>query len=73
MPLQGGETYIYQYDWLGRAIGVILPSGETLQLGSSLTDNEGLQVQVVNPPAKISILGQTDKQLLLTDGIFCQE
>lgn len=64
----GGETFIYQYDWLGRATSVILPSGETLRLNSVL-DSEGLQVQVRQPPTKVMIRGQTDKQVLLTDDL----
>ncbi|ENN82547.1 hypothetical protein YQE_01081, partial [Dendroctonus ponderosae] len=42
----GGDTIIYQYDGLGRATGVILPSGETLQLNSKMSSNEGLEVSV---------------------------
>lgn len=65
----GGETFIYQYDWLGRATSVILPSGETLTLGSKL-DTNGLQVHVGKPPTNIIIQGQNEKQVLLIDGKF---
>lgn len=44
----GGETYIYRYDDFGRVIGMIMPSGETVSVGSTLGPDIGLKVQVVS-------------------------
>lgn len=68
----GGETFIYQYDWLGRTTGVILPSGESLTLSSKL-DVDGLQVNVGKPPTNIIIRGQNEKQILLVDDLRITE
>lgn len=64
----GGETYMYQYDWLGRINSVVLPSGETLQLTSRLTINEGLGITVSKPPAQITVNGKASKKIILTNG-----
>lgn len=64
----GSETFIYQFDWLGRATSVILPSGETLTLSSTL-DSDGLQVQVDTPPTKIIIQDQLKKIVYLSEGM----
>ncbi|KAH0999481.1 hypothetical protein HUJ04_001365 [Dendroctonus ponderosae] len=64
----GGDTIIYQYDGLGRATGVILPSGETLQLNSKMSSNEGLEVSVSQPPTILNINGKSNKQVILIDG-----
>lgn len=63
----GTETFIYRYDWLGRTTGVILPSGETLTISSTL-DSDGLQVQVDTPPTKIIIQDRHEKIVFLSDG-----
>ncbi|XP_050300219.1 teneurin-a isoform X3 [Anthonomus grandis grandis] len=63
----GGDTIIYQYDGMGRATGVILPSGETLQLNSKMS-TEGLEVSVSQPPTTLNINGNANKQVILIDG-----
>lgn len=45
----GRETYMYNYDDLGRVTEVILPTGEKLKLKSQLTTDETLSVQVAAP------------------------
>lgn len=81
VSLQGGETYIYNYDSLGRVADVILPTGEKLRLSSDLSDDEGLLVKVWAP---LQALSKGDKQrsvefrmknerskiLTITDGEF---
>lgn len=57
--MQGGETYIYNYDGLGRVTDVILPTGEKLKLSSDLSDDEGLSVKVSAP---LLALSKGDKQ-----------
>ncbi|KAJ8933193.1 hypothetical protein NQ318_012076 [Aromia moschata] len=52
----GSDTFIYQYDWLGRATGVILPSGETLKLSSKISNTEGLEISVTQPPSVCLLL-----------------
>lgn len=42
----GGNTYMYQYDDFGRVTRLILPSGETVSIGSHLASDNGLSVQV---------------------------
>ncbi|XP_012287191.1 teneurin-a isoform X2 [Orussus abietinus] len=56
---QGGETCIYNYDGLGRVTDVILPTGETIKLTSSLSDEEGLSVRISAP---LQALAKGDKQ-----------
>lgn len=65
---QGGETYIYQYDGLGRATGAILPSGETLQLNSELAAREGLQISISRPPTRLIVTGKANKKVSIIDG-----
>lgn len=60
---------MYQYDWLGRATAVILPSGEVLNLKSRLSDTEGLVVSMSKPPTNIHISGKSDKRAVIADGI----
>ena len=60
--LQGGETYIYNYDSLGRVTDVILPTGEKLKLLSDLSDDEGLSVKVSAP---LQALSKGDKQRIV--------
>ncbi|XP_033329180.2 teneurin-a transmembrane protein isoform X3 [Megalopta genalis] len=55
----GGETYIYNYDGLGRVTDVILPTGERLKLSSDLSGDEGLSVKVSAP---LQALSKGDKQ-----------
>ncbi|XP_033216143.1 teneurin-a [Belonocnema kinseyi] len=45
----GRETYMYNYDDLGRVTEVILPTGEKLKLKSQLTTDETLSVKVAAP------------------------
>ncbi|XP_051159641.1 teneurin-a isoform X4 [Leptopilina boulardi] len=45
----GRETYMYNYDDLGRVTQVILPTGEKLKLSSQLTTDETLSVKVAAP------------------------
>ncbi|XP_058794630.1 teneurin-a isoform X3 [Phymastichus coffea] len=45
----GRETYIYNYDDLGRVTDAILPTGEKVKLTSDLTNDEGLLVKVAAP------------------------
>lgn len=42
----GGETFIFRYNEDGRVVGIILPSGETLNIGSKVDAEYGLQIQV---------------------------
>ncbi|KRT82794.1 hypothetical protein AMK59_4421, partial [Oryctes borbonicus] len=63
----GGETFMYQYDWLGRATAVILPSGEILNLKSELSETEGMIVTMSKPPTNIHISGKTDKKAVIED------
>ncbi|XP_050491043.1 teneurin-a isoform X4 [Bombus huntii] len=58
----GGETYIYNYDNLGRVTDVILPTGEKLKLFSDLSDDEGLSVKVSAP---LQALSKGDKQRIV--------
>ncbi|XP_060532128.1 teneurin-a isoform X2 [Cylas formicarius] len=64
----GGDTFIYQYNWLGRATGVILPSGETLQLSSKMSETEGLEIVISQPPTVLNVNGKANKQVILIDG-----
>ncbi|CAG9766607.1 unnamed protein product [Ceutorhynchus assimilis] len=65
----GGDTIIYQYSSLGRATSVILPSGETLQLNSKMSNVDGLEVSVNRPPTVLNINGKANKQVILIDGV----
>lgn len=56
---QGRETYIYNYDDLGRVTDVILPTGEKVKLTSDLSTDEGLSVKVAAP---LQALKRGDKQ-----------
>ncbi|KAL0125856.1 hypothetical protein PUN28_004718 [Cardiocondyla obscurior] len=58
----GDETYIYNYDSLGRVTDVILPTGEKLKLLSDLSDDEGLLVKVSAP---LQALSKGDKQRIV--------
>lgn len=42
----GGETYIYRYDEFGRVTGMVMPSGEVVEIGSQLSGDVGLAVKV---------------------------
>lgn len=42
----GGETYIYRYDEYGRVTGMVMPSGEIVEIGSQLSGDVGLAVKV---------------------------
>ncbi|XP_076628800.1 teneurin-a transmembrane protein isoform X10 [Colletes latitarsis] len=75
----GGETYIYNYDSLGRVTDVILPTGEKLKLSSDLSDDEGLSVKVWAPLRALSkgdrqrnvefvMKNEKSKMLTITDG-----
>ncbi|XP_011500847.1 PREDICTED: teneurin-a isoform X2 [Ceratosolen solmsi marchali] len=55
----GRETYIYNYDDLGRVTDVILPTGEKVKLTSDLSTDEGLSVKVAAP---LQALKRGDKQ-----------
>jgi hypothetical protein len=66
--LQGGETFIYQYDWIGRATGVILSSGETLELTSKIASDEGLEITVSKPPTQLTVTGKANKKVIMIDG-----
>ena len=57
--IQGRETYIYNYDDLGRVTDVILPTGEKVKLTSDLSTDEGLTVKVAAP---LQALKRGDKQ-----------
>ncbi|XP_024941633.1 teneurin-a isoform X3 [Cephus cinctus] len=58
----GGETYIYNYDSLGRVTDVILPTGEKLNLNSGLSTEKGLIVKVSAP---LQALTKGDSQRFL--------
>ncbi|CAG2067420.1 unnamed protein product, partial [Timema podura] len=57
----GGETFIYHYGDHGRLIDVVLPTGETINLASHLTPDDGLAVQV--SAGVQSSLADMDQQL----------
>lgn len=42
----GGETFIYRFNEFGRAIGTIMPSGESIEINSRLVQQLGLGVTV---------------------------
>ncbi|XP_076303284.1 teneurin-a transmembrane protein isoform X10 [Lasioglossum baleicum] len=75
----GGDTYIYNYDGLGRVTDVILPTGEKLKLSSDLSGDEGLAVKVSAPLRALSkgdkqravefmMKNERSKELTITDG-----
>ncbi|XP_057656218.1 teneurin-a isoform X3 [Diorhabda carinulata] len=64
---RGSETVMYNYDWLGRSTGVILPSGETFQLTSKISDNGNLEIFVSKPTNVLSISGKVHKHVLNID------
>lgn len=68
--VQGGETFMYEYDWLGRVTGVIMPSGETLILKSDVSESDGFQVSVSKPPTKLMVTGKLNKKVSINDGKF---
>lgn len=65
---QGGETFIYEYDWLGRVTGVILPSGENLLLKSDVSETDGFQIAVNKPLTNLIINGKSNKRITINDG-----
>lgn len=78
---QGDETYIYNYDSLGRVTDVILPTGEKLKLLSDLSDDESLLVKVSAPLQALSkgdkqrsvefeMKNEKSKMLTITDGMY---
>jgi teneurin len=64
----GGETCIYQYDWLGRATSIILPSGETLFLDSGLATSQGLSITISTPPVELVVSGKAYRKVSITEG-----
>lgn len=81
LKFQGDETYIYNYDSLGRVTDVILPTGEKLKLLSDLSDDEGLLVKVSAPLQALSkgdkqrivefeMKNEKSKMLTITDGMY---
>lgn len=58
----GGETYVYNYDTLGRVANIILPTGENIKLTSGLADNEALSVKVEAP---LQALAKTNKNRVI--------
>lgn len=82
LKFQGDETYIYNYNSLGRVTDVILPTGEKLKLLSDLSDDEGLLVKVSAPLQALSkgdkqrtvefeMRSEKSKMLTVTDGKYC--
>ncbi|KAG5879649.1 hypothetical protein JTB14_012096 [Gonioctena quinquepunctata] len=63
----GTETIIYEYDWLGRATGVILPSGETLKLSAKLSNSGSLEISVSEPSSILTVNGKGNKHVLIID------
>nr|CAD7424065.1 unnamed protein product [Timema monikensis] len=57
----GGETFMYHYGDHGRLIDVVLPTGETMNLASHLTPDDGLAIQV--SAGVQSSLADMDQQL----------
>ncbi|KAL1116307.1 hypothetical protein AAG570_005802 [Ranatra chinensis] len=45
----GGSTYLYHYDEFGRIVDCVLPTGETMQLNSQLSEKDELEVYVTLP------------------------
>ncbi|XP_018334333.1 teneurin-a isoform X2 [Agrilus planipennis] len=65
----GGETCIYQYDWIGRVISITLPSGEIFSLRSSLSGTEGLATSVSNPPLVLTYSEKINKQVVISNDL----
>lgn len=68
----GGKTSMYRYDELGRVTGVILPTGETIELKSRISLDDGLAVEVLAPQAAIALASgqqQPQRQPLLQQGV----
>lgn len=59
---------MYKYDKYGRAVGVILSSGETLGLSSKIAETGGLEVTVGKPPTSLIVTGRANKKVILVDG-----
>lgn len=67
----GGDTYIYQYDDFGRVTGVVLPSGESIAIDSSLSRSVvGITVKVRGSvPSIFSQLPANLNEMALVGGI----
>ncbi|XP_063223573.1 teneurin-a [Bacillus rossius redtenbacheri] len=61
----GGETFMYHYGDSGRLTGVVLPTGETMGLGSGLTPEDGLAVRVSAPVQALADPRLRQHELLL--------
>lgn len=65
-----GETFIYQYNELGRVGGIILPSGELLRIESRLNPEYGLEVEIKSRiPSMFSQAPANKTTMKLNDGI----
>lgn len=70
----GGETYIYRYDDFGRVMGAIMPSGETVTIGSTLGQDIGLRVQLQSTVQSLFPQQQADStELHVRGGIGAME
>ncbi|XP_063706613.1 teneurin-a isoform X5 [Culicoides brevitarsis] len=66
----GGETFIYRYNEFGRVITTILPSGESIDITSTLAQDLGLGVTVRAHIQSIFSPAKSEKtDLLLSGGI----
>lgn len=65
-----GETYIYKYDDFGRAIGLIVPTGEIVSINSYLSTYNGLDVRVHAPIQSLfsQDQGYKDNELIIVGG-----
>lgn len=64
----GGETYIYRYDEFGRVIGLILPSGEMVDISSELSADVGLRVRVQSAIQSLFSQNGADTSEMLVQG-----
>lgn len=63
-----GETYMFHYNDIGRVIGMILPSGETVAINSNLGQQLGLGVEIRGPVESIFSSKKSDSTELFING-----
>ena len=74
MVFQGGSTYLYNYDTLGRIVDAVLPTGETMSLASQLGQKDELEVYVTLPVHPMTTelhrvgISMNDNRIAIRDG-----
>lgn len=53
---------------MGRVTNVILPTGESLELSSEISDSQGFEVSVSKPSSKLTITDEANKKVILRNG-----